>query len=206
MLNFNSLFENRKLYFKDTEWDGILDNVEIPEAFVQQIESHDVKWYSPVIAGIVCVETNGAINDYHVGKNRISQQKFSREPLKGLNKVYIPLNRIVDIMQQHKLRSRIDGNEIVEDNIPTMLEDLHKLRKLSEVRRKLREENKHTGCWLIYGELDGRRHYLMVYDGIDHSTNDDEIYTKLKMTYPEPYLNLLQQKKAESEPKSGNRP
>ena len=142
----------------------------------------------------MCVETNGRINDYHVGKNTVEKQKFLREPLKGLSKVYIPLNRIVDLMQQHRLRSRIDGNEIIETDLVTMLEDLCKLRSLSEVRRKLREENKHTGCWLIYGELDNRRHYLMVYDGIDHTSNDGDIYEQLKMMYSEPYLNQLQQK------------
>lgn len=205
MLHFNAVFEHKKLEFMETEWEGILDNVELPEAFIQQVESHDVEWYSPVIAGIVCVETKGSINEYHVGKNKISQQRFSREPLKGLNKVYIPLNRIVDIMQQHQLRSRMDGNEIIETDLAIMLEDLRKLRSLLEVRRKLRKDNKHTGCWLIYGELDNRRHYLIVYDGIDHTTKDDEIYTQLKMMYSESYLNLLQQK-AESEPKSGNRP
>jgi len=205
MLHFSAVFEHKKRELKETGWEGIFDNVELPEAFIQQIESHDVDWYNPVIAGIVCVETNGRINKYHVGKNEISQQTFSRKPLKGLNKVYIPLNRIRDLMQQHKLRSRMDGNEITETDIATMLEDLRKLENLSEVRRKLRKENKHTGCWLIYGELDNRRHYLMVYDGIDHTSKDAEIYTQLKVMYSESYLNLLQQK-AESEPKSGNSP
>ncbi len=184
------------------------DNFEVTPQLLEQILDHDENWLDPIARGITCVETNGAINPDGVIKSKRRYQKLRKKPLKGLKKVHLrPLS-----LQSHAKNLKIKSKLNSDKNFPEIIEnDPEKLRYdfvrthleiknsstnkyesfLSLFLKYKNSNNLHTGDWLLYGELDSKRYYLMVYDGDSHSSDeaDSIVFSNLLNIYGKAYLD-----------------
>ena len=172
-------YRSESLYF--------LDSVCLTSQLIEQIDLRGTEWAPGVIDGILCVETNGVINNAHVQKSKRTQQKLSRPPLKGLRKVHIRISGIQYVAHTLGLKSSIDYTTYTFNIVDPS--DIERLSTASKLLNDRRENDWNTGCWLLYGISNDVRHYLFVYDGIGHSDEIDiSIYEELKKMYGENYL------------------
>lgn len=185
-MNFHKAFSKEKRQIPHHNW----DNVIITPELVTLIEKHDVNWYRGVINGILCVESNGLINHSNISKNQREQHQLKYKPLKGLYKVHVRLPGIQQLVNLLALESKIDNNGFNETDPKILLKDIFKVKDMRKTLCSKRQENKITGCWLIYGIHEDVRYYLWVDTGEIHSYKEDQrIYNTLVQTYPSEFLS-----------------
>lgn len=181
---------------------------EITEQFLDQILKNDTDWIDGVINAVICVETDGLINNDSIIKSKRNEQKLSKLPLKGLSKVHVNLPNIQSLAQVLRLDIQMNNDssnpQITEKDPNKLLKAYKKLTdqqfdpKLNRDRPKIsilleekRDNDWMTGCWLIYGEHDNKRYYLMIYDGTSHKPDivDQIVYDQLCQMYGITFLN-----------------
>lgn len=204
-MNFTSA-----LRVKLSQYNVPFDNFSVEDFLIKILDEND-NWFEGVANGILCVESDGTYNLDRVKGSDTSIQFFRKKPLKGLKKVHIRLpihssllkNLGIDV----EMNADFDNPQIIE-NDPVKLEIAYKQltnvvydeslgREVTEIGQKMKnknENNKNNGCWLIYGNGENKRYYLMLHTDTDHTPDgDQEIYNKLIKVYPESFLKKIQQ-------------
>lgn len=205
IMNFNDLLDWELSSYNVSKNDL---SIEVP---LQDMLNCNQDWFHGIVMGILCVESNGELNLDKINKHRRNQQCFKHLPLKGLSKVHVTLpiiqstakNLGIDI----DMNSDLDDPKIIETDIEKLSKAYNKITDVAydkELNRDVpviykdmenkRNKRKNTGCWLIYGTLEDKRHYLMVHTGTEHTDQDNIIYDNLIKLYSAEFLEKFLQK------------
>lgn len=195
------------------------ENYKLTDAFIKQVQGLDSDHYDSIIATIISVQTNNAINED--GHNQGEGQPYKHEPLLGLYKSHcIDASRRSVHMNMKlgkegiKIIEGLDGDSDINFT-PKMEKELlkemdeaiaqgtfskddveqfarEKTKSLLANYRENRKNNCLNGNWVVFGKRAGENIFLYTHISFEHSKDEDpKIYQQLVDMYSQEFISEL---------------